>query len=261
MFEPLGGGPGASRIKPVSSTSAPALRLRPALELYCQKRRTSCFFDSSLSTVAKPLQSVTWGVVAVRRPAPPIFPIFRSLLTTSVLAHTYVGGGEYSVAQLAAAAHTNSGNMTREVARLEQAAVLTSRLVGRTKLVRANDDAPFYQALRDLVTITLGPAQVLAEEMADLDGVDQVSIFGSWAARMLGESGPSPVDIDLLVVGRPDRDELHDATTRATARLGREVNTVVVSPPRWESSDDGFLQELRARPRVPVIGPAEPETA
>jgi predicted nucleotidyltransferase len=189
----------------------------------------------------------------MQEPAPPVFPLFRSRITASVLVRTHVGGGEYSITELAGAAGTNRGNMAREVDRLEHAAVLTSRRVGRTKLVSANQRAPFYRALRDLVTITMGPAEVLGEELAAVDGIDRAEVFGSWAARVLGEPGPSPVDIDLLVIGRPDRDDLQDAVNRAKIRLGREVNSVVVSPKRWESSDDAFLAELRARPRVPVI--------
>jgi predicted nucleotidyltransferase len=55
-------------------------------------------------------------------------------------------------------------------------------------------------ALRDLVVIVLGPPQVLGEELAGLGGVSAAAIFGSWAARALGEAGASPVD--LLVIGR-----------------------------------------------------------
>ena len=193
----------------------------------------------------------------MRQDAPAIFPIFRSRLTAAVLARVYVGGGEHSVVELAAAVGVNRGNMAREVSRLEEAAVLTARRVGRTKLVRANENAPFYAPLRDLVTITLGPASVLAEELAAVDGIGQADLFGSWAARAQGEPGPSPVDIDLLVSGRPDRDDLHDAAERARERLGREINVVVVSPRRWESDDNAFLTEVRARPRVPVIKAAE----
>jgi len=91
-------------------------------------------------------------------------------------------------------------------------------MVGRTKLVQADREAPFYLPLRDLVVIVLGPAQVLGEELAGLDGVSAAAIFGSWAARALGEAGSSPVDIDLLVIGRPDRDDLHEHA--APALLG-----------------------------------------
>jgi hypothetical protein len=190
----------------------------------------------------------------VREAAPAVFPVFRSRLTAAVLAGTYVGDGEYSVADLARAAGTDSGTMAREVKRLETAGVVRARMVGRTKLVQADREAPFYQPLRDLVVIVLGPAQVLGDELAGLGGVNAAAIFRSWAARALGEAGPSPVDIDLLVIGRPDRDDLHDAVGRARSRLGRDINTVVVSASRWRADSDPFLTELRSRPLVPLPG-------
>jgi hypothetical protein len=195
----------------------------------------------------------------VREAAPAVFPVFRSRLTAAVLARTYIGDGEYSVAELARVAGTDTGTMTREVKRLEVAGVVRSRMVGRTKLVAANREAPFYQALRDLVVIVLGPAQVLGEELAGLNGMSGAAVFGSWAARALGEAGPSPVDIDLLVIGRPDRDDLHDAVGRARSRLGRDINTVVVSASRWDAGDDPFLAELRSRPLVALHGIRGPQ--
>lgn len=190
----------------------------------------------------------------VREQAPAVFPVFRSRLTAAILARIYIGDGEYSIVDLASTAGTDTGSMTREVRRLEQAGVLTSRMVGRTKLVRANVVAPFYAALRDLVIIVLGPADVLGEELADVEGVSAAAIFGSWAARVSGEPGPTPGDIDLLVIGRPDRDDLYEAAGRARARLGREVNTVTVSPGEWQAGDDRFLAGLRQRPMVALAG-------
>jgi hypothetical protein len=107
----------------------------------------------------------------LREAAPAVFPVFRSRITAAVLARVYVGDDEYSIAELARVARTDTGTMTREVKRLEAAGIVRSRMVGRTKLVRVNSEAPFYQALRDLVVITLGPAQVLGEELAGLGGV------------------------------------------------------------------------------------------
>jgi hypothetical protein len=78
-------------------------------------------------------------------------------------------------------------------------------------------------------------------------------IFGTWALRYRGEAGPAPADIDLLVVGRPDRDDLYDAAQDVSQLLNRDVNPVVISPERWESADDGFIVELWTRPRVPVL--------
>jgi len=184
---------------------------------------------------------------------PPIFPLLRSELQARILARTFLGGGEESVADLAGAIGADAGNTAREVIRLERGEVLTSRKVGRTKLVRANTQAPFYQQLHDLIIVVLGPVHVLAERLAHMPGINSVDIFGSWAARYLGEPGPAPADIDVLVVGSPDRDDLYDATQDAERVLNREVNAVVISPQRWSSAEDGLIVELRSRPRVRVL--------
>jgi predicted nucleotidyltransferase len=195
----------------------------------------------------------------VRTAAPALFPLLRSELQGRLLVRILLGGTEESVADLAAAVGADAGNTAREVLRLEQAGIFTTRRVGRTKLVRANTRAPFYPSLLDLVTIVLGPVNVLAAELSKLDGIVSAEIFGSWAARYHGEHGRLPADVDLLVVGNPDRDDLHDATLAASQRLNRPVNPVVISASRWESSDDGFIRELRSRPRARVLPFDEPE--
>jgi DNA-binding transcriptional ArsR family regulator len=197
----------------------------------------------------------------VRTPAPALFPLLRSELQGRLLVRTLLGGTEESVAELAAAVGADPGNTAREVTRLEQAGIVATRRVGRTKLVRANTRAPFYSPLLDLVTIVLGPAKVLEEELSNVDGIVSAEIFGSWAARHHGEHGRPPADVDLLVVGNPNRDDLYDATQAASQRLNRPVNPVVVSPLRWETSDDGFIRELRSRPRTRVLPTEESEQA
>lgn len=186
--------------------------------------------------------------------APPaLFPLLRSDLQARILGRVFVGGGEESVAELAAAIEADPGNTAREVVRLEEGGIVVSRRVGRTKLVQANTQAPFYRPLLDLLTIVLGPATILAERLAGIEGIVFADIFGSWAARFHGEPGPAPADIDLLVVGSPDRDDLHDATQDASRSLNRVVNPVIISQRRWNTSEDGFIVELQSRPRVPVI--------
>lgn len=196
----------------------------------------------------------------MRTAAPALFPLFRSELQSKILLRVLLGGGEESVAELAAAVDDDPGNTAREVVRLERAGVVTSRRVGRTKLVQANRAAPFHRALVELVTVVIGPAKVLADELAVVDGIVSAEIFGSWAARYNGEPGRTPSDVDLLVVGAPDRDDLHDATQAAARRLNRPVNPVVVSPRRWQGAEDGFIREIRSRARVPVISSGEIET-
>lgn len=193
----------------------------------------------------------------MKQAAPPVFPLLRSQLQAGLLVRLFVGQVEESVSELAAAVRADAGNTLREVERLERGAIVLTRRVGRTRLVRANTTAPFYQALHDLIVITMGPAQVLTRALAGLDGVESASVIGSWAARVLGEDGPAPQDIDLLVVGTPDPDKLRQRTDQAARTLGRDVDVEVVTSPQWRQPD-ARVRELATGPQVPVIRPPEP---
>jgi predicted nucleotidyltransferase len=94
---------------------------------------------------------------------------------------------------------------------------------------------------------------VLAEELAGLDDIEAAYLFGSWAARYAGQLGRAPADLDLLVIGRPDRDALDEAAQHAGARLAREVNVTIRSAQWWRDGGDGFHAEVTGRPLVPVL--------
>jgi len=48
---------------------------------------------------------------------------------------------------------------------------------------------------------TVGIPGRLGAALSGLAGMEEAFVFGSWAARYLGEPGPAPKDIDVLVVG------------------------------------------------------------
>jgi hypothetical protein len=123
-------------------------------------------------------------------------------------------------------------------------------------LVRANEASPYFAPLAQLVLMSFGPPLVVGEEFAGLSGVEQVFIFGSWAARYFGEPGPAPNDVDVLLVGAPDRDEAYEAGRRAEDRLGREVNVTIRRPRQWQHGEDAFTKQLRSSPllRIPPAG-------
>jgi predicted nucleotidyltransferase len=179
--------------------------------------------------------------------------VFRSHLQGELLARVFLAPQAASVSDLARGLDAPVATVHREVTRLAQAGILTTSRFGRALVVTANDDNPALAALRELVLIAFGPRQVVDEEFAALNGLTELMIFGSWAARYRGESGPVPGDVDVLVVGAVDRDEVFDAAERASRRLQREVNPTVVSPRRWAEGDEPFLQQIRARPSVVVV--------
>ena len=62
-----------------------------------------------------------------------------------------------------------------------------------------------------------------------------------------------PHDVDVLLVGTPDRDAVDDAARRAQSRLGREVNVILRSRQRWEHDHDAFTVQLRTSPLLQVL--------
>jgi predicted nucleotidyltransferase len=187
---------------------------------------------------------------------PPLLPLLRSRLQADLLTLVMLTPGqEWSLTELADRAGSSVSSAQREMARAEQAGVVSSRRVGNTRLVTVAD-SPLTGPLAELLLRSFGPRQVVAEELAGIAGIEAAYLFGSWAARYAGEPGRAPGDIDVLVIGDPDRDELDDAAQRAGVRLAREVNVTIRSSQWWRDGDDGFRTELTRRPLALVFGEA-----
>ncbi len=191
---------------------------------------------------------------------PPLLPILRSenqarLLTAILLSPER----EFTLSELAKEVGVSLSTVTREIQRAEEAGLVVTREVGRAKLVRADTDSVLSEPLTRLLLLSFGPAVVVAEELAGIGDIEEAYIFGSWAARYVGQTGPSPQDLDVLIIGTPDRDVVYAAADRIEGRVGRPVQVTFRSLTRWnEPGEDSFLQEVRKRPLVPV-GPPETE--
>src|SRR5260370_1358008 len=130
--------------------------------------------------------------------------------------------------------------------------VISSRRLGNTRLVKAAH-SPLTGPLTELLLRSFGPRQVLAEELAGLDGIEAAYLFGSWAARYAGQEGRAPADLDVLIIGRPDRDALDAAPQRARARLAPAVTVTIRSLQWWRDGADSFHAEVTRRPLVPLL--------
>jgi DNA-binding transcriptional ArsR family regulator len=190
----------------------------------------------------------------MRSDAPRLLPVLRSQhqadLLTLLLLHPEE---EYTIADLARRVAAPQSTVSGEVRRLADADILAVRPVGRSRLVKANMSSRLAGPLTELLTLTYGPHVVIADEFAGLEDVVLVVIFGSWAARYQGQRGRPPNDVDVLVVGTPDRVAMYAAAERAESRLGRPVNPTICSPDQWADPTGPFVREVKSRPYVSVI--------
>lgn len=181
-------------------------------------------------------------------------PFYRSDAQGAILARVLLQSDEESLSGVAASTGVPLTTVQREVALLAEAAVFVTRKQGNTRLVRFNPEYPLLAPLRQIVAATHGPQQVVADKFAALEGVELVAIFGSWAARMAGDPGPMPADIDVLIVGDAEDADADMIAVEASDEIGREVNPVVISPERWRAAADGFIIELQRRPLIVLRG-------
>ncbi|MEX0674712.1 MAG: helix-turn-helix domain-containing protein [Gaiellaceae bacterium] len=184
-----------------------------------------------------------------------VLPIFRSNAQASVLATLFLAADErgLSLREVARRSRVAQSQAHREVTRLEEAGIVVSERVGKTRLVRPNPASPFREELAALVVKAFGPVPVLREQLGAVPGVEEAYIFGSWAVRLSGQPGPPPQDIDVLVIGEPELDLVYRAASEAERPLGRAVNPTLVSPGEWERAESGFLRTVKARPLVPLL--------
>lgn len=185
---------------------------------------------------------------------PQLLPLLRSRQQGEILARL-LGDPELeaSVTDIATMVGVPVSSAHREVERAEAAGIVASRKIGNVRLVRADTDSPYYRGLADVLVKAFGPPQVLAEVLDAVDGIEAAYIYGSWAARWSGDEGVRPIaDIDVLVLGAPERDRLYAALSVAEERLGRPVQEAI-RPAGWIADGTGsFHATVVSRPLLQI---------
>jgi len=159
----------------------------------------------------------------------------------------------FFASELIALSRAGSGAVQRELARLADSGLITTRTIGRQRHFQANVDAPIFEELRNIVLKTFGAADPLRTALQPLrDRIKQAAIYGSVAK---GKDRASS-DIDLLVVSDALMlEDLFDALEPVERMLGRKVNpTLINSRELAAKASNPFLEKVLAGPTVPLIG-------
>lgn len=188
--------------------------------------------------------------------SPALLPLLRSQTQGDLLALLFLHpSDEYSLTDIARQIDVTVPGVHHEVTRLIQAGLILDRRVGNNRMVRADTSTALAGPLTDLLAVTYGPRPVLSDALRGIAGIEQAYIYGSWAARYCGEPGPVPNDVDVLIVGTADIDELEDAVRLASGQLHRDVNIRRVSRDTWARTKRGqepsaFLATVSAGPLI-----------
>ena len=160
----------------------------------------------------------------------------------------------YHVREVARLTGTVAGTLHKELARLEEAGILTKQKSGNQVQYSANRDCPVFEELAGILRKTSGLADVLAVALAPLEqNIDIALIYGSMAS---GNERPES-DVDLLVIGNVKFAAVAKAVHPCQAVLQREINPKVYTKKEWGKlvgEMDAFAVEVLKKPKLFILG-------
>jgi predicted nucleotidyltransferase len=147
-------------------------------------------------------------------------------------------------------------NLSRELRRLERDGLFRSEVVGRQKYFELNREYALFDEVRSIVAKTIGAAPQIAKALREIEGVEDAYLYGSFARNQQDAAS----DIDVLVMGAPAGQALAEAVGKLERRLGREINTTVMTEKEFRlrrARKDAFLENVWHNRPVPLLAANE----
>jgi uncharacterized protein len=186
--------------------------------------------------------------------------------TTNVLSETLFGqtraavlsvlyshvGKTFYLRQLARLTEIAVGPVQREMRQLVAAGLVTRKTVGTQTLYTANQKSPVFREIKNLINKTVGMHDALSDALDPLrERINLAFVYGSVARSRETEHS----DVDLMIIGKVDFDEVVESLAGAEKTLNREINPTVYSIREFGKKVRGnFLKTVLADKKLFIIG-------
>lgn len=180
--------------------------------------------------------------------------ITRSRLRQNLLSYFFTNpDAKLYLREVASTLKEDPGNLSKEFAKLEKEGVFTSTLRGNQKHFSLNKSYPLYKELKSIIFKTIGVEGSLKKLIESTDGILFSFIYGSFAQKK--ENTIS--DIDLLIVGDPNEDDLMRKIENLEKKLQREINYNIYPEEEFKKrirKKDSFILNILKRPKKLLKG-------
>lgn len=152
-------------------------------------------------------------------------------------------------------ANMGRGTITRELAKLVSAGLLTVTRSGNQQHYQANPDSPVYQELLGIVRKTFGIVDVLKQSLVNID--DQIALAFVYGSVAKG-SEVSDSDIDIMLVGDGlSYSEVMELLLPSEELLKREINPTLFTIKEFKTrieDEQSFIQRVIDQPKLMIKG-------
>jgi len=178
--------------------------------------------------------------------------LIRSKLRQKILTYFFTNPeGNFYVRELARLLEEDYSNLAKELIGLEKEGIFESELKGKSKYYRLNKNYPLYKQLKEIIFKTTGVEGGIRNELQKLKNINQAFLFGSFAK---GDSDFQS-DIDLLIIGDPDPEQLSEKISQLENRFSREINYIVMKKKEFQKkkNKDPFLIDIFKNKTIKLI--------
>jgi predicted nucleotidyltransferase len=183
-----------------------------------------------------------------------LLSITKSKLRQGLLTYFFTNpAARLYVREIAALLNEDPGNISKELKMLESSGVFESSLSGKQKYFFLNTRHPLYKELKSIIFKTTGIEGALKGIIKDIEGINVSLIYGSFAS----DRQSSASDVDLLIIGSPNEDELMRKIESLENKLQREINYNIYSAREFKErlkKKDSFVLNVTKRPKIMLKG-------
>lgn len=166
--------------------------------------------------------------------------LFTSTTRVNILEEFLLNpGNEYHIRGLARIVKATPIYVQKELKNLELMGLLDSRKKGNMILYKMRTKSPIAEDLKRIFLKTESIGQAIMKDL-DTQKIRFAFIFGSFAK---GSETPTS-DLDMLVIGDVNEDDVLRSISKTERRIGREINFTL-----W--TEEEFLD--RAKKEIPLI--------
>lgn len=145
------------------------------------------------------------------------------------------------------------GTFQRTLNNLVSEGILESEFKANARYFKVNKNYPLFKELKNIVFKTVGVKASIEAIIKELANIKLAFIYGSYAKAK--ENYLS--DIDLIILGTPNEDQLVKKLDKLEEKLQREINYKLYSPSDFKKNireRDSFVLEILKDKKLMITG-------